>query len=120
MLSVATANVNGIRAAVRRGMHYWLADRRPDVLTLQEVRAGDADLGAALGPQWQFCHQEAAAKGRAGVAVAARHGFESVRLGMATDGAASFDATGRWVEADLALDAAGSGAGTLTVISAYV
>ncbi|WP_425270267.1 endonuclease/exonuclease/phosphatase family protein [Flexivirga meconopsidis] len=47
-MRIITANVNGIRAAVRRGGLTWLAEQEPDVLTLQEVRAGDDQLQAAL------------------------------------------------------------------------
>ena len=47
-LLVATVNVNGVRAAVRRGMRAWLDVRDPDVLLLQEVRAPDAELRKAL------------------------------------------------------------------------
>ena len=47
-MRVISANVNGIRAAVRRGGLSWLADAEPDVLCLQEVRASDAELTAAL------------------------------------------------------------------------
>ena len=36
---IATVNVNGIRAAYRRGMADWLAPRGVDLLCLQEVRA---------------------------------------------------------------------------------
>ena len=46
-LRVVTANVNGIRAAVRRGGLAWLESAAPDVVTLQEVRASDAELRAA-------------------------------------------------------------------------
>ena len=57
VLTVATVNVNGIRAAARRGMGRWLADRAPDVLCLQEVRADDAVLcellEQALGGRWR-------------------------------------------------------------------
>ena len=35
VLTIATVNVNGIRAAFRRGMGDWLEARRPDVLLLQ-------------------------------------------------------------------------------------
>ncbi len=35
---IATANINGIRAAHRRGFDDWLATRDCDVVTLQEVR----------------------------------------------------------------------------------
>ena len=126
MLTVATVNVNGIRAAVRRGMDGWLADRRPDLLCLQEVRATDELLAEALGPGWSGVHAEAGVKGRAGVAVMSRTPPVAVRSGLAgptgSSGSAdsAFDDSGRWVEADLALDAAGSGASLLTVISAYV
>nr|WP_284289887.1 endonuclease/exonuclease/phosphatase family protein [Angustibacter aerolatus] len=42
MLRVVTANVNGVRAASRRGGLAWLSAQQPDVLCLQEVRADDA------------------------------------------------------------------------------
>lgn len=122
MLTIATANVNGVRAAVRRGMGPWLTGRAPDLLALQEVRAPDDALVEALGEGWHVVHEEAAAKGRAGVAVAGRRPFEAVRVGLAPAGvdASAYDHSGRWVEADVALDAASSGAGLLTVVSTYV
>ena len=40
-LTIASVNVNGIHAADRNGISAWIADRRPDVVTLQEVRAPD-------------------------------------------------------------------------------
>ena len=43
-MRVISANVNGIRAAARRGGLSWLTDAQPDVLCLQEVRASDAQL----------------------------------------------------------------------------
>ena len=41
-MRLISANVNGIRAAARRGGLEWLAGQGPDVLCLQEVRATDA------------------------------------------------------------------------------
>ena len=38
-LRIASVNVNGIRAAVRKGMTPWLESAGVDILTLQEVRA---------------------------------------------------------------------------------
>jgi exodeoxyribonuclease-3 len=117
VLTVAAVNVNGVRAAVRRGMPAWLAQRAPDVLCLQEVRASDDDLAASLGGGWHIVHEEASAKGRAGVAVATRTPPAAVRVGLAPanpDGA--FDGAGRWVEADLTTTSGRA----LTVISAYV
>jgi exodeoxyribonuclease-3 len=112
MAGIATANVNGIRAAERRGIGAWLAGRRPDVLCLQEVRADDDALSTVVGPGWHGVHEESSAKGRAGVATLSRSAPQAVRRGLG-DG----DRTGRWVEADLAVP---GDPGLLTVISVYV
>ncbi|GAA4477783.1 exodeoxyribonuclease III [Microbacterium panaciterrae] len=110
-LRIATVNVNGVRAAVRNGMHTWLDDAGVDVLTLQEVRAQDEHLEAAF-PGWSILHDEATAKGRAGVAVLSRQPALASRT---TFGAEDFDSKGRWLEADFVL-----GDTLLTVVSAYV
>ena len=112
-ITVASINVNGIRAAVRRGMGPWLEARRPDVICLQEVRAPDEAVLEALGPGWHGVHAEAEAKGRAGVAVYSRTEPVAVRIGL---GVPEFATAGRWVEADLRL-AQGD---LLTVVSVYV
>ncbi|WEK13747.1 MAG: exodeoxyribonuclease III [Candidatus Microbacterium phytovorans] len=112
-LRIASVNVNGIRAAARKGMLPWLETADVDVLTLQEVRAEAADLAAAL-PGWHIVNDEALAKGRAGVAIAAREPLDIWRIDLA--GADSeLDTRGRWVEADIDIDGA-----TITVVSAYV
>lgn len=110
---VATVNVNGVRAAFRRGMGGWLAARRPDVLLLQETRAGEVHLRDHLDVEWHVAHAESATKGRAGVAIASRLPMRAVRIGL-DEGVASN--TGRWVEADLELP---DGA-ALTVVSTYI
>jgi exodeoxyribonuclease-3 len=115
---VATVNVNGIRAAGRRGIGAWLEARRPDILCLQEVRADDATLFGVVGPGWHGVHEEASsAKGRAGVAVLSPAEPVAVRTGLG-----EFVASGRWVEADFALPGDGPSGGPklLTVASAYV
>lgn len=116
VLTIATANVNGIRAAFRRDMHSWIERRSPDVLLLQEVRAPDALVREFL-QGWHVAHLPSELKGRAGVAVASRLPIEAVRGGVGPDGGGepAVD-TGRWVEADLALPDGGS----LTVVSAYL
>ncbi|STQ64940.1 exodeoxyribonuclease III (xth) [Gordonia bronchialis] len=42
--TVATFNVNGIRAARRRGFDRWLAARSPDVVALQELRCPASEV----------------------------------------------------------------------------
>ncbi|MEK7662688.1 MAG: endonuclease/exonuclease/phosphatase family protein, partial [Actinomycetota bacterium] len=69
---IATVNVNGVRAAFRKGMGDWLNTRGIDILALQEVRASTEDLEELLGPDWNILHDAATAKGRAGVALASR------------------------------------------------
>lgn len=110
-LRISTVNVNGIRAAVRNGMHAWLDEADVDVLTLQEVRAPAEELAKAL-PGWHIVEDEATAKGRAGVAVASREPAAASRLSLAVVDA---DAKGRWVETDFTV-----GGETVTVVSAYV
>ncbi len=115
-LTIASVNVNGLRAAARNGMQAWVYRREPDIVTLQEVRAPDAlvpDLVAEVfGEGWHVVHTEASAKGRAGVAV-----ITHLPIDASYDGADEpcFAGTGRWIEADVRL-ADGS---LLTVVSAY-
>ena len=95
-LRIASVNVNGIRAAARNGMSGWLDAADVDILTLQEVRGQDEHLEAAL-PGWTFVHDEATAKGRAGVAIASRVPAIASRTEFGDD---DFDSKGRWIEAD--------------------
>lgn len=133
-MRIATVNVNGIRAAARKGMVAWLEASAPDVLLLQEVRA-DADTAAALLPGYRSLVWPSRIRGRAGVGVAVREDgpltLGRARYGVA-DGAEEPDVdSGRWLEADLEpADGAGAaalaardvdpGAGGLTVVSAYL
>ena len=116
MLTVVTANVNGIRAASRRGGLDWLVAAEADVLCLQEVRATHEQLHEALAESglrdWHVSHAPAPQLGRAGVAVLTRERPSAVRTEA---GQAAMDGLGRWVEVDVA-----SQVGPLTVVSAYV
>jgi len=44
LVQVVSLNVNGIRAAVRRGLVGWVAEKRPDLICLQEIRATRSQL----------------------------------------------------------------------------
>ena len=111
-LRIASVNVNGVRAAYRKGMAEWLADRDVDILALQEVRASTKDLEGLLGPEWSILHDAATAKGRAGVALASRSTAAIHRVEL---GAAEFDSAGRWLEADYEVNGK-----LVTVVSTYV
>jgi exodeoxyribonuclease III len=108
---IVSINVNGIRAAVRKGMSEWLDAADADILAIQEVRASADELAAAL-PGWEIVNDEALAKGRAGVAVASRMPGVAVRTVL---GPEPLDSAGRWIEADFDIDGE-----SLAVVSAYV
>ncbi|MFJ5266257.1 exodeoxyribonuclease III [Streptomyces sp. NPDC088387] len=100
MLTVTSVNVNGLRAAAKKGFVEWLACTEADVVCLQEVRAEAGQLPEHVrAPEgWHVVHAPAAAKGRAGVSLYTRREPDRVRIGF---GSAEFDTSGRYVEADL-------------------
>jgi exodeoxyribonuclease-3 len=118
VLTIASVNVNGIRAAYKRGMGAWLEARKPDVVLLQEVRASDEILADHLLPgEWHLAHEASETAGRAGVAIASRLPMSAVRIGLKTGVTGD---SGRWVEADVALPAhEGAPERSITVVSTY-
>ncbi|RZB17419.1 exodeoxyribonuclease III [Streptomyces sp. F001] len=100
VLTVTSVNVNGLRAAAKKGFVEWLADTQADVLCLQEVRAEPQQLPEQVrAPEgWHVVHAPAAAKGRAGVSLYSRRAPDAVRIGF---GSAEFDDSGRYAEVDL-------------------
>jgi exodeoxyribonuclease-3 len=109
-LRVVTLNVNGIRAAARKGLYRWIAAQKADIVCLQEVKAHEADLDAALLAPRGFsgffhCAEK---KGYAGVALYSRRQPQAVVRGF---GVREFDAEGRFLEARFA---------KLSVVSVYL
>lgn len=113
MIRVASVNVNGVRAAFRKGMQPWLDASGADVLALQEVRAERGDLVALLGDEWIVANHEASAKGRAGVAIATRAHQDAIRTTLGPD---TVDTAGRWIEVDITTPEGNP----LTIVSCYV
>jgi exodeoxyribonuclease-3 len=100
MRKVTTVNVNGLRAAAKKGYREWLAATDADVVCLQEVRAEGHQLPDEVRePEgWHTLYAPAADKGRAGVALLTRREPERTRTGF---GEEEFEDSGRYVEADL-------------------
>lgn len=100
MLTVTSVNVNGLRAAAKKGFVPWLAATEADVICLQEVRAEPEQLpqGVRQPDGWHTTHAPAGAKGRAGVSLYTRREPDEVRIGF---GSQEFDGSGRYIEADL-------------------
>jgi exodeoxyribonuclease-3 len=114
-LSIATINVNGVRAAHRKGLGDWIKANNPDIVALQEVRAELKDLEAVAQDIWPEANiylDEATAKGRAGVAILSKLKPIATRTEF---GPEEFDSKGRWLEADFTINGK-----TLTVVSTYV
>ncbi len=116
MITITTSNLNGIRAAERKGMHDWVQNHTPDVWCMQEVRAPqDAidpimskieDLYASKSGESQqnngpFCvtNQICKVKGRAGVALVTSLPVINQRYGL--PGLTEDVDSGRWVETDV-------------------
>ena len=108
-MKVISVNVNGIRSAARKGFYEWLAAQRADFVCMQEVKAHEADLDAAIFAPKKFsaAFSLAEKKGYSGVGLYSLRTPDSVQRGF---GSREFDAEGRYVEARF---------GNLSVVSAY-
>ena len=103
-LTIASVNVNGIRAACKQrnennpGMNAWLEETSADIVLMQEVRATPQQAQKALAPAlesgWHLALADAAAKGRAGVGILSRTPLADVEVGFG-----SFSDAGRWIAA---------------------
>ena len=103
-LTIASVNVNGIRAACKQrnennpGMNAWLEETPADIVLMQEVRATPEQAEKALAPAleagWHLALADAAATGRAGVGILSRTPLADVEVGFG-----SFTDAGRWIAA---------------------
>ena len=122
-LTIATVNVNGIRAACKKrnddnlGMNHWLENTSADVVLMQEVRATPEQTEKALAPaleaDWHLVVADAEAKGRAGVGILSRSPLADVQVGFGD--ASAFTTAGRWIEGTL-----NSSFGDVRVASLYL
>ena len=48
MSLILTYNVNGIRAALRKGFDKWLKDINPDIVCLQEIKANQDQFDESI------------------------------------------------------------------------
>lgn len=96
---VVSFNCNGLRSAVGKGFHEWLAEQEADVCCLQEIRVAEQQLTEALQPPpgWHALWLPAQRPGYAGVAIWSRARPRRFRAGL---GDAEFDAEGRLLTAD--------------------
>lgn len=109
-MKIISYNVNGIRAAVNKGLFQWLEQESPDILCLQEIKAQEDQIDVltiqSMGYQYYF--HPANKKGYSGVAILTKHKPNLVKIGMDMD---CYDCEGRVLRADY---------GDMTVICVYI
>jgi exodeoxyribonuclease-3 len=110
-MRIITVNVNGIRAAARKGLFDWLAGQEADVICLQETKAQFEQLQVddqyfPVGYHHYF--HDAEKRGYSGVAIYCRQQPDAVASGL---GWPDFDAEGRFLQVDI---------GRLSVVSLYL
>src|SRR6476620_1255331 len=111
MLKLATWNVNGIRARQAQ-VQEWIAQERPDVVCLQEIKATADQIPTALCEMegyWCYWH---GGKGYSGVALQVNKDFSPDRPVFSHP---DFDYESRIVTVDIP-----SSVGPVTVASVYV
>lgn len=114
MLRVYTLNLNGIRSARTKGFLEWLATQEADIVCMQELKAQECDLPAAMRnpPGWHGAFHYAEKKGYSGVGIFSRHQPDALKSGI---GVTEFDTEGRYLQADYDLPGL-----PLSVVSLYL
>lgn len=99
MLNLYSWNVNGLRAAHKKGFLDWLTAARPDILCLQETKCSPDQLDDSLRrpPGYQSYWASAEKKGYSGVALYTQREPRDVQIGL---GIPEFDREGRTIVAD--------------------
>ncbi len=98
-MRVISANVNGIRAAQRKGFFEWMQKQDADVICIQETKAQEHQLDESLFyPEGYHCYYfDAEKKGYSGVAIYSRKEPNNVVSGLGWDHA---DTEGRWIQVE--------------------
>ena len=99
MAVILTYNVNGIRAALRKGLDKWLKVVNPDIICLQEIKANTDQFDDAFFTNIGYhCYwNPAQKKGYSGVAILTKEIPKHVEYGC---GIESIDTEGRIIRAD--------------------
>ena len=99
-MKIISYNVNGIRAALKKGFIDWLLVADPDVICLQEIKAQKEQLDLTLFEEAGYTYNywySAQKKGYSGVAILSKRKPNHVEYGT---GIASMDFEGRNLRVD--------------------
>ena len=109
-MKVISANLNGIRAAAKKGFFDWMLEESPDVVCIQETKAQLDQLDAPVfSPPGYFRYFfDAEKKGYSGTAIYSKKEPDFITTGLGWDVA---DMEGRYIQADF---------GDLSIASLYL
>lgn len=87
-MKIISYNVNGIRAAIKKGFIEWLKNSNSDVICIQEIKANtdqlDLSLFSEIGYKYNYWFS-AQKKGYSGVAILSKHKPKHVEYGTGID-----------------------------------
>lgn len=99
-MKIISYNVNGVRAAMTKGLTQWLKSANPDILCLQEIKATESQIEKLafeeLGYHYQYWYS-AEKKGYSGVGILSKRKPNHVEIGSGID---YMDREGRIIRAD--------------------
>lgn len=98
-MKLVSYNINGIRAALRKGLDQWIDAAQPDVLCLQEIKANESQFDVQIFKDLGYYSFwfPAQKPGYSGTAILSKTPPEHVEYGM---NHANYDAEGRVIKAD--------------------
>lgn len=108
-MRIISYNVNGIRAAIKKGFLEWLKTDPADIICLQEIKANkdDIDIAAIAAAGYKTYSFSAQKKGYSGVAILTKIEPDNIEYGSNTE---QSDMEGRVIRADFK---------DITLINAY-
>ena len=109
-MQIITLNLNGIRAAAKKGFFEWLSAQSAEIVCVQELKAQLPDLSSEMmSPnRYRGYFHCAVQKGYSGVGIYCRNQPDNIIEGT---GIAEIDAEGRFIQVDF---------GNLSIISLYL
>ena len=98
-MRIISYNVNGIRAAIKKGLYEWMEVEQPDVVCIQELKAkkDQVDTSQLEGMGYQQCWMPAQKPGYSGVAIFSKIEPQHVEYGC---GIEKYDLEGRVIRSD--------------------
>lgn len=99
-MRIITLNINGIRAAAKKGFYSWMKRQKADVICLQETRAHYDQIqnDPVFFPRnFHYFHEDSERRGYAGVAIYSRRQPDNIVNGL---GWPDIDSEGRYLQLD--------------------